>query len=339
MKITLDDPRLTAYALDELDGAERETIEAELENYDECQREVEEITRTAALLSAELAAEPLPQLTYGQQMAIEAKLQPGASKSESVSPRAALQTQFPVSPLKRLRSRAAIFAAAATVATGICLGVLHFFSGGPGTTAFAQTVQQIQNAKSITWKVTYYEYYASSQEAYREGRKSLRTGNQLYAYKAPGLYRKEDLDDNGQVWLVIITDVVHMRELSLFPKSKTARLSEIASAPYDTQGPFSGYLKELQAVNLQWVETRKTVTSEINIFRRAFNDNVGGRHSYDFWIDAKSKRLVEVHVPGVDLYDPDKDPVRNNPPGYVSFGGESPGYFVHDIAYGAELDQ
>ena len=43
MKITPDDPRLTAYALDELHGAERKAIETELETSDECQREIEGI--------------------------------------------------------------------------------------------------------------------------------------------------------------------------------------------------------------------------------------------------------------------------------------------------------
>ena len=35
MRITPDDPRLTAYALDELAGAEREAIATDLENSDD----------------------------------------------------------------------------------------------------------------------------------------------------------------------------------------------------------------------------------------------------------------------------------------------------------------
>ena len=83
MKMNPDDPRLTAYALGELDAAERKAIEAELDNAAECRREVEEVARTAALVNAELAAEPLPGLTYAQQLAIEAKLKPVAPNAEA----------------------------------------------------------------------------------------------------------------------------------------------------------------------------------------------------------------------------------------------------------------
>jgi len=83
MKLNSDDPRLTAFALGELDAAERKAVEAELDNTDECRHEVEEIARTAALLHAELAAEPLPGLTYAQQLAIEAKLMSGSGKAGS----------------------------------------------------------------------------------------------------------------------------------------------------------------------------------------------------------------------------------------------------------------
>jgi exosortase/archaeosortase family protein len=74
MNITSDDPRLTAYALDELDETGRSVIEAEMRNFSECRGEVEEITRAIALVRAELATEPMPALTSVQQRAIEAKL-------------------------------------------------------------------------------------------------------------------------------------------------------------------------------------------------------------------------------------------------------------------------
>ncbi len=60
MPILPDDPRLTAYALGELDVHEREQIEAELSDSPEGQRAVNEIRATAALLRRELAQEPAP---------------------------------------------------------------------------------------------------------------------------------------------------------------------------------------------------------------------------------------------------------------------------------------
>jgi Ca-activated chloride channel homolog len=74
MKITPDDPKLTAYALGELDKAERAIIEAELEKSFTCQREVEDIRETADLLKKNLAAEELPDLTFAQQRKIENQL-------------------------------------------------------------------------------------------------------------------------------------------------------------------------------------------------------------------------------------------------------------------------
>ena len=34
----------------------------------------------------------------------------------------------------------------------------------------------------------------------------------------------------------------------------------------------------------------------------------------DYWVDSRTKRLVTIHQPGLDCYDPDKDPTRYNPP-------------------------
>jgi hypothetical protein len=80
MNITFDDPRLTAYALDELDGAGRVIIESEMQKFGECRREVEELTRVVALVRAELASEAASALLPAQQRAIEAKLRLSGSK-------------------------------------------------------------------------------------------------------------------------------------------------------------------------------------------------------------------------------------------------------------------
>ena len=74
MKINPDDPKLTAYALGELDKTERAAIEAELEKSFACQRAVEEIRETAALLEKKLAAEELPGLAFAQQRKIDTQL-------------------------------------------------------------------------------------------------------------------------------------------------------------------------------------------------------------------------------------------------------------------------
>ena len=70
MKMTREDPRLTAYALGELTPSERAAVEAELSQSPECRQAVEEIRETATLLARELATEPCPELRGTQQEAV-----------------------------------------------------------------------------------------------------------------------------------------------------------------------------------------------------------------------------------------------------------------------------
>jgi Ca-activated chloride channel homolog len=75
MSLDFSDPRLTAYALDELDATERAEVEAELAGDPERRRLVEEIRATARLLTEHFQNEPRPKLTPKQREAIEARLQ------------------------------------------------------------------------------------------------------------------------------------------------------------------------------------------------------------------------------------------------------------------------
>jgi hypothetical protein len=163
------------------------------------------------------------------------------------------------------------------------------------------------------------------------------------AYKAPGFYRHAILDEKRQVQCVQIIDYVHYRYrmLSLHPAKKTATLEELSLPPgVRLGGPFSGYGNQhLKSPELQWVEKRKTPAGEINIFRHSFRDNGNLRDwSYDFWIDHKSKQLIELHSPGTDIYDPDKDPVRNMPPEKEWSKSRPTAEVQRDVVYNAELD-
>jgi Ca-activated chloride channel family protein len=70
-----DDPRFTAYALNELEGEERAVVETLLSGSDDARRLVEEIQALAHLLSDQLKHEPTPGLFPEQRGAIEAKTQ------------------------------------------------------------------------------------------------------------------------------------------------------------------------------------------------------------------------------------------------------------------------
>jgi outer membrane lipoprotein-sorting protein len=205
--------------------------------------------------------------------------------------------------------RTAIFATAAAVLVCAWLGVSHFNTETSGAGAFAQTLSQIDKAKTITWKVMFYEHVTS-----KDGKRTwLHTEVMECAYRAPGLRREVRLDEQGQVTSVEITDFVHGRRLTYSPTEKKATLSEVAT--FDYPGPFAPYRERLDAPNLQWIENRKTATGEVNVFRNAYRDHDNERDwSIDFWIDTKTKQLVGVRQPGADIYDPEKDPARNNPP-------------------------
>ncbi len=62
--MTIDDIRITAFALDELPLAERTGVEAELNHSVECRREAGAVLRFADLLRAEFATEPSPGLSH-----------------------------------------------------------------------------------------------------------------------------------------------------------------------------------------------------------------------------------------------------------------------------------
>lgn len=74
MNSKLDDPRLTAYALGELDETERGEVERLLEESPDARREVEEIRRLAGQLREELTGEPLGALDADARRKIETRM-------------------------------------------------------------------------------------------------------------------------------------------------------------------------------------------------------------------------------------------------------------------------
>jgi len=81
-----DDPRLTAYALNELDEDASREIEAHLQEDPEARRMVEEIRATSALLTTELKKESGPKLHTGQRVAIQTVARIGTKSPPSKRP-------------------------------------------------------------------------------------------------------------------------------------------------------------------------------------------------------------------------------------------------------------
>ncbi len=238
---------------------------------------------------------------------------------------------------RRITSRTAVFAATAALLVCVWLGTSHFANHGPGDAAFAQTLEQITKAKTVTWKTTHYEHSTS-----KDGKRTwLLAHTTSHAYKSPGLWHAAPLDKNfgeGGLTLIEVEDYASGASLYLDPTKKRAILHKFK--PFDVfRGPFDGFREELEKPSLQWIEKRKTATAEVNVFRYAFKDDANKRDwSYDFWIDANTKQLVEVHVPGADIYDPENDPLRNNPPEKAWSERSSMGEVFHDIVFDARVD-
>src|SRR5581483_9046893 len=116
---------------------------------DDCRREAEAIGGVAALLSSELASEPSPEWNVVQQRAVEAALADRSARKPS---------WLHVLREHRFARRALVFGGAAVVLICFWLIAASFVGSGPGTVAMAQTWEQIQQAKSITWTLTFYSH-------------------------------------------------------------------------------------------------------------------------------------------------------------------------------------
>jgi hypothetical protein len=220
----------------------------------------------------------------------------------------------------------------ATTAAAICvwLGLSHFDTTGTTASIFAQTVEQIRDAQNITWTTMIYERITS-----KDGRRHWYITNlRKMAYKTPGLYRETAFDEEGNVAWVEITDAVNNKVLTLHMADKTAMLAEVRPCE-DPEGPFFRVRQSLTDPDLEFVERRKTAAGEVNVFRR-----VEGTCFFDYWIDQKSKQLVEYHIHqgGNSLMEYENDPVRNAKPERDISHGTIVGSITREIVYNADLD-
>lgn len=195
----------------------------------------------------------------------------------------------------------------------------------------------------ITWKRIIYLYKTSTDGK----RKSLvRQPILQEAYQPPGWYRETEIDAQGQISRVTTTDAVHGRKLICLPNKKKARLTEIEHTSSfeqispgqlwsDPQGPFVWFIEAMKKENSQWVETRQTAAGTVNVFRLFDKER---KASCDVWIDQRTKRPVEIHIPGRDIFDPETDPARDNPPEKEPSRADLAGIISYDIAFDVELD-
>lgn len=233
-----------------------------------------------------------------------------------------------------MKTKTTKLAAAAAIIIAALITVNIFDS--KRNTLFAQVSDQIKNAKTITWEITFYTRVTGKDDQSTW----IETKTRQMAYKTPGLYREVKFDKDMKIRSVTITDTQDMTELTLIPKEKKAILSGLALTNYDSQGPFSWEKKYIKEENLEWTAKQKTETGEVNIFRSSFWDKANNEDwSYDFWVDAETKKLVTVQVPGSDIYNPENDLACNNPPERAWQTKEPICHVKHNIKIDAELDE
>jgi len=226
-------------------------------------------------------------------------------------------------------------AAAAVIFIAVCLGLPRLGSKDDGAAAWAQMLEQIENAETMTWQVTFYQTFTS-----KDGQRTwIETETREQAYKTPGLSRDVHLDEDGQPERWTITDVVTGKELSVNPGKQRAILRELTMTTDDPKSPFAWVKKEMEERTLEWVAKRTTEGREVNVFRSAFRSPPENHPwSYDFWIDVETKQLVAMYVPGADIFDPENGPASRNAPEETYSFAEATAFAKHHIDFNAELD-
>jgi Ca-activated chloride channel family protein len=133
MNISSDDPKLTAYALGELDKSEAAQLERELENSLECRVEIDNLKSFSALLREEFQRESVLKLSAEQKEGILMKTE--SSDNVSVSDEEKI-VQFPFS---KWLLYGGLTAAAACIMAGFFLPALSKAKNGTRRTSHLQT--------------------------------------------------------------------------------------------------------------------------------------------------------------------------------------------------------
>ncbi len=194
---------------------------------------------------------------------------------------------------------------AAAVLIGLGFALLH-----PNSTPFGGRVQaaelaaarkQMEDAHTATWKISYYQRFIGTGGAESRWFR-IKNMDQRYAYKSPGLYRCENLDEDGKVSYVSIEDHASRSKLDINHRTKTATLTRLTESLYHPRGPFGPYLELIEREDLRPLGKEDVAGRPANGFRFELRNGLLGEYrSTDFWLDAATKRLVQCQQPGGDL--------------------------------------
>ncbi len=234
----------------------------------------------------------------------------------------------------RKRRKMIVRIASAAVAAVVLVSFVPMFVSHQ--VSFAQAVQAIEKATTITWTTTFYERIYS-----KDGTRTwLRAERMDMAYRSPNLYRDTRYDKAGKVRSVEIIDTLSNRALHLDMKSRKATWLAEPTNQYGPRGPFGSVMDILKNMPIELVGQKELNGVKVNVFRyrREIRQVPAYKQTVDIWLDAQSKKLVRLCDPGADGFNVDTQPDRNNPAEAEDSKGTMLGSMKGDIVLDAELD-
>ncbi len=204
---------------------------------------------------------------------------------------------------KSIRRRARLVSIA--VAASLLLAAGYFYNTS-SRSAFAQTIEQFENSQTMTWMTTTFMRRTSKDT----GKSWLVKQRVEYAYSAPDLLRATTYGDDGKIKIIEIHNATRRTTLAINFDNKSAGWREKPSFNISLP-PFAHVSQMLKTESVEHVGERIMDGSIVNVVRIMAPKNPG---SEEYWIDSKTKQLVQVGYPSSDLFDPATDVDRNELP-------------------------
>lgn len=231
---------------------------------------------------------------------------------------------------KRILRRVLSYSAVAAVFL-----VAMFMVFAPQENAFAQTIETIKQAKTISWTIDWY-----NREFSVDGKRSwLKRGPRWErSFQVPNRYRDVRYAEDGTVASVTIEDTITNETLRLDMQKRTAMLTKEPSGQFGPGLPFDNIINILEKESVQCIGKQNINGIDTNVFRHYIKDKHGAEQSTEIWLDAKSKRLVRIcTTPGNTFFDPQTDADINSPVEPQISEGTIAGVILSNIEFDAQM--
>ena len=254
------------------------------------------------------------------------------------------------SPTTQPRSRAQVWRVSFAAAAVVLILIAASWVLMPRSPAFADTIEAINDAKTISWVRTSYQRVTS-----KDGKRFwLKKQKQKVNYMAPGYFRYDDYDSDGKLIQSHIIDPVKKQRLTLSHRRKIFDLADIDSRERKKQEPNNPSGLKLAKLNVgpfglfnraiteggKIVGQRVVDGQTVDVLR--WRNKAMGIHNPmnvgDVWIDTETKAVVGTCNPGASVFDPEKLDFRDNLPEVEFSRASILGAITKDIVLDARVD-